>query len=542
MPSKRILLNGKIYTVDKKNPWAEALVIEGNKIAYVGSNEGAKGFADEESSVEDLGGRLVTPGLIDGHIHAISAVVYNCVIMISAASDLEGMKATIRSYMDSHPNLPAYMGMGWADAYFGEVGPNKAVLDEICPDKPMAILSASGHCGWANSKALEAAGVDKNHPDPNPSAGHIYMRDSEGNPTGYFKESSTLNEILSAAKYIDDSALEEAAIALGKRCAETGITAVLDCGNYDFCEYLMNDGLMEELEHADNPVRVDACGLIGNKENINTALSESIKLKRLYHTDKFRCTFLKILNDGTLENFSAAMPNAYPDAPVVQPMMSVDELVHWGEEAAKAGLDLNVHSIGSVTVHYLLEAAGILRSKGYDDLRIICSHSAYVFDEDLPLFAKYRVVANSTGKWFADLGEEYNDLVSGISKANPYPMGSIRKFGATLSLSSDYPTDALTFYPMPNMEVAITRQKIGDRNGFVHEPNDRLTLEEVLEAYTINNAYEMRMEDRLGSLEVGKLADLVVFEDNLFEMDPYCIHDAKVHETIMDGKTRYKRN
>ncbi len=540
MSNKRILLNGKIYTVDKNNPWAEAIVIDGNKIAYVGDNDGAKAFAASDSSVEDLGGRLVTPGLIDGHIHAISAVVFHCVIMLSASMNLDEIKATIKAYMDDHPNLPAYMGMGWADAYFGEVGPNKSVLDEICPDKPMAILSASGHCGWVNSKALEAAGVDKNHPDPNPSAGHIYMRDAEGNPTGYFKESSCLNEIFAGAKYIDDTALEEAAIMLGKKCAETGITAVLDCGNYDFCEYLMGDGLMEDLEHVDNPVRVDACGLIGNKANIEAALAESIKLKKNYHTDKFRCTFLKILNDGTLENFSAAMPNAYPDAPVVQPMMSVDELVHWGEEAAKAGLDLNVHSIGSVTVHYLLEAAKILREKGYEDLRIICSHSAYVFDEDLDKFAKYNVVANSTGKWFADLPEELNPLVNGISNANAYPMGSVKKFGAKISLSSDYPTDALTFYPMPNMEVAITRQTIGDKNGYVHEPKDRLTLEEVLEAYTINNAYEMRMEDRIGSLEVGKLADIVVFEDNLFEIDPYSIHDAKIHETIMDGVTRYK--
>ena len=542
MPKKRILLNGKIYTVDKKNPWAEAIVIEGNKIAYVGTNEKAKEFATDDAQIEDLEGRLVTPGLIDGHIHAISAVVFHCVIMLSASQNLDEIKATIKAYMDAHPNLPAYMGMGWADAYFGEIGPNKSILDEICPDKPMAILSASGHCGWCNSKALEAAGIDKNHADPNPVAGHIYMRDAEGNPTGYFKESSTLNEILSAAKYIDDGALEEAAITLGKRCAETGITSVVDCGNYDFCEYLMNDGLMEELEHADNPVRVDACGLIGNKENINRALSESIKLKKNYHTDKFRCTFLKILNDGTLENFSAAMPNAYPDAPAVQPMMGVDELVHWGEEAAKNGLDLNVHSIGSVTVHYLLEAAKILREKGHDDLRITCSHSAYVFDEDLGKFAQYRVLANSTGKWFADLSEDLNDLVNGITKANPYPMGTIKKKGAKLSLSSDYPTDALTFYPMPNMEVAITRQKIGDKNGYVHEKQDRLTLEEVLEAYTINNAYQMRMEDRLGSLKEGKLADLVVFEDNLFEIDPYSIHDAKVHETIMDGVTRYKRS
>ncbi len=542
MQNKRILLNGKIYTVDKKNPWAEALVIEGNKIAYVGSNDGAKAFDNGDCSVEDLGGKLVTPGLIDGHIHAISSVVYGTMIHLSPADDLDAMIKKVKDYIAEHKNLPAYVGMGFLDTYFGATGPNKSYLDAVCPDKPIVILSASGHTGWCNSKALEAAHVDRNHKDPDPAAGHIYMRDEEGNPTGFFKESLTTNELFSAAKYIDDGALEDSAIKLGQKCAETGITSVVDCGNYEFCEYLMNDGAKEELEHVDNPVRVDACGLMANRVNIAATLKESKRLKDAIKGDKFRCTFLKILNDGTLENFSAAIPNPYPDAPIVQPSMNIDELVKWGEEVAKAGLDLNVHSIGSVTVHYLLEAARILREKGYKDLRITCSHSAYVFPEDLDKFAKYDVLANSTGKWFAETAPEINDLVNSLTQARPYPLGTIKKLGGKLSLGSDYPTDAMAFYPMPNMEVAITRQKAGQRDGYVHEPDDRLTMEDVIEAYTLNNAYQMRMEDRLGSIEVGKLADIVVFEDNLFEIDPYTIHDAKVHETIMDGITRFKRN
>ncbi len=541
MSKRRVLLNGKIYTVNKSQPWAEALVIDDNKIAYVGDNEGAKKYITDESSVEDLGNRLVTPGLIDGHIHAICAIVANAGVRVGANDDLTAMKVKIKEYIDSHKNLPAIIGMGWNDAYFGTVGPNKADLDEICPDKPVAILSASGHCGWVNSKALEAAHIDKNTPDPDKEAGHIFIRDEEGNPTGYYKETNCTNLILSAAQYIDESVLCEVAVDLGKKCAATGITGVVDCGNYDFAEYLMNDDLMDVLEDLDNPVRVDACGLIGNKANIEKTYEESVRLSKKYHSDKFRCTFLKIINDGTLENFSAAMPEPYPDAPIVQPTMSTEELVYWGEKAAKAGLDFNVHAIGSITVHCLLEAAGILRSKGYNDMRIICSHSAYVFDDDLPLFAKYNVVGNSTGKWFADLAEEFDEVVNNISKAHPYPMKTIKGFGARLSLSSDYPTDLLTFYPMPNIEVAVTRQKIGDRNGYIHEKQDRLTVGEAIEAYTINNAYEMRMEDKLGSLEVGKLADLVVYEQNLFEIDPYTIHDVKVHETIMDGVTRYKK-
>ena len=540
MSKTRVLLNGKIYTVNKEQPWAEAVVIEDDKIAYVGDNEGAKAYIKDGVEPEDLGGKLMTPGLIDGHIHAVMSVVFGTVIRLSPDQDLGAMKATIKEYVEAHPEYPTYMGMGWADEYFGEIGPNKADLDEICSDKPMVILSASGHCGWCNSKALEVAGVTADTPDPDASAGHLYVRDEKGNLTGYFKESLCMNKILGGAEYIVADALEKSAVEFANKCSYLGLTSLVDCGNYDFGEHLMNDRLSEVLNSKDCPVRLNACGVIGNNGNIEYAFEESVKLHKKYNSDCFSCTFLKILNDGTLENLSAAMPGAYPDGTTVQPTMSVDELVYWGEKAAQEGLDLNVHAIGTLTVHGLLEAAGKLREKGYNDMRITCSHSAYVFPEDIELFKKYNVLANSTARWFSALPPETTEMVNNITQAMSYPVKSINNTGAKISLSSDYPTDATTFLPMPNFEVAITRQLMGEKDGHVFEPEERLTLEEVIEAYTINNAYEMRMEDKIGTIEVGKYADLVVFDQNLFEIDTYTIHDVKIAETIKDGITRYK--
>ncbi len=135
---------------------------------------------------------------------------------------------------------------------------------------------------------------------------------------------------------------------------------------------------------------------------------------------------------------------------------------------------------------------------------------------------------------------EASDMVYSITQAKSYPIKSIKDKGARISLSSDYPTDMTAFLPLPNFEVAITRQPLGDRNAPISEVEERLSLEEVIEAYTINNAYEMRLEDKIGSIEVGKYADLTIFEENLFEIDPYTIHNVKIHETIMDGVTRYK--
>ena len=540
MAKTRIFQNGKIYTVNKKQPWAEAVVVEGNKIVYVGDNEGSKKYINNECEVEDLHGKLMTPGFIDGHLHALMATLALCVIRLDPTMDVATIQKTVTEYINAHPNLPAYLGMGWSDSMFGEVGPNKKDLDIVSKDKPICLLSASGHCGWSNSKALEAAKITKNTKDPDKNAGHLYMRDSEGNPTGYIKETICLNYILAAADYTPLELIAEEAVKLGKVCASLGLTSLVDCGNYDFFEFIMNDDLMKEIEHVDCPIRLDVCGVIGNKSNIQMASEEAERLHKRYMGDMFRCTFLKIINDGTLENFSAAMPKAYPGAPVVQPTFSVDELVYWGEKAAKAGLDLNVHAIGSVTVHGVLEAAGKLREKGYDKMRIICSHSAYVFKEDLQLFNKYNVVANSTALWFSAIPEESEDLVSSITEALSYPMKSIKNYGARLSLSSDFPTDSTAFLPLPNVEVAITRQKLGEKDGYIFDKEERLSLEEVIEAYTINNAYIMRMEDKIGSIEVGKYADMVVFDKNLFEIEPHTIHDVKVYETIMNGVTRYK--
>ena len=536
----RVLVNGKIYTVNKKQPWAEAVVIKDNKIAYVGDNAGAKKFAPDVK-VEDLGGKFMMPGIIDGHAHPIMAIVLRGMIRFSPTDTLDDMKRIITDYMAKYPHLPAYCGMGWRDDYFGPQGPTKEILDEICPDKPIALLASSGHVAWCNSKSLEIAKVDKNTPDPDKEAGIYYVRDAEGNPTGYIKESGCLNHVLTTAKYISDEFLASDAEKFMNECSSLGITGLIDCGNYDFGEYLMNDSIMEALEDKETAVRLTACGYIGTKENIQTAFDEIKLLNSKYHSDRFRCLTLKILNDGTLENFSAAMPNLPDGISAVQPTMNADLLEKWGIECAKAGIDFNVHAIGSLTVHALLEAAGRIRAKGYNKMRITCSHSAYVFDEDLPLFKKYDVIANSTGMWFAAMSAEDKKAEKDISQANPYPLGRIKETGAVISLSSDYPTDLYTFQPMPNIEVALTRQSVGKKDAFINEPQDRLKLEDVIEAYTLSNAYQMRMEDKLGSSEVGKLADMIVLDNNLFDTDVYKIHDVKVVETIMDGVTRFKK-
>ena len=534
----RVLTNGTFFTANKNEPWAEAVVLEGNKIAYVGNTQGALEFAGTQAPVEDLGGKLVTPGLIDGHLHVFAATMFDGLLRLDAMTP-EQMVEAITKDVAEHPERDAYTGMGWFDEAFGKAGPNKADLDAICPDKPMAYLSASMHTVWCNSKALEAAGITRDTPDIDPEGGVVYVRDENGNPTGYCKEIASMDTVMRGAKYFDENAMATAMEGFEKLCAEHGITSLVDCGTLSFTKFIINDKLCAKMDTNEHPVRLNLCGSPGVAGLYEMAFNDAVEFSKKYNNDRFFCTFHKLFNDGTLETTSAAIPNPYPNGNVIAPIMTTEVLAQKFEACANAGIDVNIHAIGSDAIHNVLEAAGIVRAKGITNLRIVCSHSSNVYPQDIELFGKNDVFSNTTGLWVSSVGEEMDAMIKEVTQAKPYPMKSILNGGARVGLGSDFPTDPTSFPPMQNAECLVTRQKI-DEGGYIHDAEERMTVEEVLLGYTINNAYQMHKEDVLGSIEVGKYADLTVFNENLFEIDPHEIHNVAVAETIKDGITTYK--
>ena len=534
----RVLTNGKFFTSNDKQPWAEAVVIKGNKFAYVGSNEEALKQADG-AKVEDLGGKLVTPGIIDGHLHFFGANMFEGLLVLNGMS-VDEMYAAISKFIKEHPDKPAYTGMGWADTAFGEEGPHKKDLDAICADKPVALLSASLHTVWCNSKALEAAGITKDTPDIDPAGGVIYQRDANGELTGFAKELASMDAVMGAAKYFDDEVTIKAFGNFFAKCASYGITSIVDCGAISFMKHLMNDEVNALFDKDETPVRLNFCGYAGVTGLYEKAFNDAVELSKKFTNDRFFCTFHKLFNDGTLENVSAAIPNPYPNGSVVKPIMTLEVLTEKFEACAKAGIDVNIHAIGPDAIHDVLEAAGTVRGKGYKDIRIICSHTGYVYPKDLELFGKNDVFSNTTGCWIAAMNEEQEALAAKLTDAKAYPVKSVMNSGAKVGFGSDFPTDPTTFPVMPNMETLVTRRHVGDDSTFVHDAAECIGVADVIKGYTINNAYQMRKENVLGSIEVGKYADLTVFEKNLFEIDPREIHDVKIAETIKDGITTYE--
>ena len=536
--AKRLLTNGKIFTSNSNEPWAEAVVLDGNKIAYVGTTEGATEFAGEGVQAEDLGGKLVTPGLIDGHLHVFAATVFDGLLRLDAMTP-EQMVEAIRKDVEAYPERDSYTGMGWFDEAFGGEGPNKADLDAICADKPMAYLSASMHTVWCNSKALEAASINRDTPDIDAAAGVVYVRDENGEPTGYCKEIASMDKVMGAVKYFDDDAMAKAMERFEKQCAQEGITSLVDCGAMSFMKYILNDELCAKIDTDECPVRLNFCGFAGVAGLYDLSFDVSSTYSKKFNNDRFFCSFYKLFNDGTLETTSAAIPSEYPNGNVIAPIMTPKVLAEKFEQCANAGIDVNIHAIGSDAIHNVLVAAGMVREKGIKDLRIVCSHSSYVYPEDIELFGKNGVFSDTTGLWISQADEETDKMIEGLTKAKSYPMKSIINSGAKVGLGSDFPTDPTSFPPMQNAECLVTRRPVGEKDGYLHQGEECLSVEEVILGYTINNAYQMRKEDVLGSIEVGKYADLTVFEQNLFEVEPHEIHNVKVSQTIKDGFTTY---
>ena len=534
-----ILVNGRIYTVDKNKSWAEAVAIKDNIIAFVGTNEGALEMADGETEIIDLEGRMMIPGLIDAHCHAISAAFFNTGLILDIEANTEEMLRSIREYVAEHADDSMYFGRGYGETNLFEMESPKSVLDEICPDKPIVLMGAGLHSAWCNSKALEIAGIDKNTPDPDPGV-QYYGRLPNGEPDGNLVESDAMTSVLDEL----DPFTEEAVIREMKRVSdsynELGVTAVQDGGAWGAAAYSGRKIMRDMQKTGDYNMRVETCEFVVSK-CLREGVVERIKEgNKLYNDDYLRVGFLKVLDDGIFENKTAVMVEPYLDGTNCETLLSTEDLREVFLETAEAGFDIAVHNIGDKTCRDVLLGAKAVREAGYDDTRIASIHTITVNDDDYEMFKDYQVIANSSGQWVHK--SEFKESMIGERAYRTFMLRTLQDLAPALSLGSDHPADEYGKSPFLAFEMGLTRQFADQPDMPILLPySERMTVARMLEAYTMGGAYQMRMEDKIGSIEPGKYADLVVLEQNLFEIDQREIHNVKVAYTIFDGRIVYKR-
>lgn len=539
MAANLIFKNGRIYTVDPNRPWAEAVAVEGKKIACVGDNEEVLAFADDDTCIIDLQGRMMLPGLIDAHCHAISAAYFNTGLIMDFQDLTEPTLKKIRDYIEARPDDTFYFGRGYRENNLLEMESPKAVLDEICSDKPIFFAGAGLHSAWCNSKALEITGITKDTPDPDPGI-QFFDRLPNGEPNGNLIESDAMLSVMDKLDLFDDDRVKEEMKKVSDSYNELGVTSVQDGGAWGDMAYTGRRILREMAEQQEYNLRVETCEFITSKSLVEGVVDRLKEGKEKYDDDYLRVGFLKVLDDGIYESETCGMVEPYLDGTNCETLLPTEDLIQVTLDAAKAGFDTAVHNIGDKTARDVLLSAKAVRESGDNDTRIISIHSITINDDDYQMFKDYQVIANSSAQWC--LKSPFKESIIGDRAQRTFMLKTLMHLSPALTFGSDHPADEFGKSPFIGIEMGITRQLFDNPEMPILLPlSERLTVADMIRGYTINAAYQMRMENKIGSIEEGKYADMIVIDQNLFEIDPHDIHNTNVDITVYDGRIVYER-
>ncbi|CAN0622305.1 putative amidohydrolase 3 [Burkholderia multivorans] len=540
-----VFLNGAVYTVSGPQRWARAVAVHGKQIAYVGDDNGARAHIGPATRVVDLKGRMLIPGFVESHIHPFggSAITQGIDLQIDS-------REQVLKVLDAHRaeigNVTVVRGYGWRYNAFPGTGPRREDLDRIWPDTPVFLIAIDGHCAWVNTKALKLAGITRDTKDPVPDFSYFMRDEKTGEPTGYLVEVPAMLQVLNKVAPFDSSYIAD---ALGKwlpQASAAGITTLFDAG-----VQIMPDeeayALYTTLEKSGKlPFRV-----VGSTYHNNPAVDPLPiirSLRRRFNSELVQVPVLKLNIDGGDAQYTAALLEPYADKPgtsgdTLLPPAMIADLVR---RADREGIDVHCHSYGDRATRLTLDAIeAAVKVNPPRTRRHTLAHLILVDDKDVPRFGELGVVAQFSSQWAVPDASWKGVMVKryGDARANRlYRMASIQKHGGPISLGTDWPAAGYysTFRPLEAIEIATTRRELGKAEQSPLEPADeKMSLDDALRASTLGGAWQLRMEHRIGSIEVGKLADLVVLDKNLFEIPSHEIHKAKVVMTVMNGKIRH---
>jgi predicted amidohydrolase YtcJ len=536
-PADTIVLHGKIYTLNPKQEWAEALAIRGERIVAVGSNTDIANLQSKDTKVIDAKGHLVLPGFTDCHIHFIDGSFSLGRVNLEDAKDAADIQQRLREYGGKHPGNDWILGRGWNYAMFPTSLPDKKYLDEVFPDRPAFLEGYDGHTYWANSKALALAHITQD--TPNPPNGIIVRDPQTGEATGALKEAA---QSLVAAVIPKPTRGEKlAALRDGIRWAnENGLTRVHSAGG-DFEEFDLYDEL---LRHGDLTLRFYVSYFQDPPELRPQDISAIEDARKKYTGDWLSAGAVKFMIDGVIESHTAAMLGPYSDDPSLKGKLfwDPDKYNSALAELDKRNLQLFTHAIGDYGIRTALDgyenAERLNHSSGR---RPRIEHIESVSSADIPRFGKLRVIASmqplhsypnndTLDVWARNIGPE--------RASRAWVWKSIAKDGGQLAFGSDWPV--VTLNPFKGLQTAVTRQTSEGlpKDGFV--PSQRLSVAEAIRGYTLGAAFAGFREETEGSLEPGKIADLIILSQNLFQIDPHTIDKTKVLTTVVGGRVVFQ--
>jgi predicted amidohydrolase YtcJ len=531
-----ILRHGAVYTMDAARSWVESVAVANGRIIYAGPDAGVSSLSGPSTKILDLGGRMVLPGFHDSHVHLMEGGVDMGLCNLKDVATPLAVLAEIRKYASAHATEAWVTGSGWDLPVFPDGIPLKEQLDEAVSDRPAYMESADGHSGWVNSKALELAGITKDTPDP--AGGRIERDPVTKVASGTLRESA---RELVTSKIPPMTAAENTAGL--KRAVEfansLGITSVQEA---DASDEILNAYWSLDSEGQLGVKAVTALRTDPRKGDEQVA--GLIERRAKFSGKRLRATSVKIFADGVIETGTAALLEPYLNRGDSRGELNFepDRLARLVTRLDREGFQVHIHAIGDRAIRVSLDAhEAAQKANGRRDARHHIAHLELIEPEDIPRFRELGIIANFQPLWaFADPYVRNLTLVPLGPKRSRwiYPISSVLKTGAMMAAGSDWPVTSLN--PLEAIQVAVTRRGPTEPEGPAFIPEEKIDLPAILAAYTINGAYLNHEQKETGSIEIGKAADLVVLDRDLFKIPPEKIHEAKVVLTLLDGKEVFR--
>jgi predicted amidohydrolase YtcJ len=543
-PAELALVGGAVYTLDAARSWAQAVAIRGGRIVYVGSDAGVAPWIGPKTRVVRLEGRMLLPGFQDAHVHPVSGGLELTLCDLNGLPTRAAVVEKVRACAAEQPG-PWLVGGGWALPFFPGGNPDRALLDELSPGRPAYLAAADGHSSWVNSRALALAKIDAKTPDP--PNGRIERDAKTGEPTGTLRESAMdlVSRLLPAPKPAELEAGLRRAIA---HLNGLGITAAQEASadRPGLEAYRATDRRGEltlRVVAALGTARIAEELPPGSRADPGALAARLAELRSEFASPRLRPTAAKIFADGVIEARTAAMLEPYRDRPGWrgEPNLAPAALDALVAALVRQGFSVHIHAIGDRAVRMSLdslEAAGARR--GARGPRHQLAHIEVIQPEDMTRFRTLGVIANFQPLWaYADpyITDLTLPALAPETVRRIYPIGSAERAAAPLAFGSDWSVSSPD--PLAGIQVAVTRQGLdGAPEPFL--PDEAIRLDVALAAYTIGAAYALGLEAETGSIEVGKLADLVVLSHDLFALPPGRIATARVLLTLLEGTPVYR--
>lgn len=519
------------------------MAVEGKKIIYVGTDADVENFITKETVVSDLDGQMLMPGFIDTHAHPLSAAGFSEMLVLDFEGGVEDWLSQIEAHANSNSGKRGFMAFGFNVEAFGHNGPTREMLDGVVPDIPVVVIDIGGHTGWFNTKAMEMVGLNRETPDPVPDV-HYYKRGADGEMTGFCVEQIACFPMLVKLGFISEESIVTGSKRVFPMFSGFGYTTIYEAG-FNQIEALAYPAIDKLAKAGGLPFRVVTSHIIQSSSMVEHAIENLSKFKADYASELVRPQVIKIHNDGTMEAFNAALFEPFVGQPENRGSIVLEggALQNFVTDISASGFDVHIHAIGDRAVDEALDAFEVARTANPNSRsRFSIGHTELIRDEDVLRFGELDVIAETTPFWF-----EYSpgeSIVASLGEERASRRLTFRKVidsGGKVTFGSDWPATGPAFGvdPLLNIGMGVTRQfPIGDSEPLSAES---LTVEEMIEGYTSAASYQLNMEKEIGSLEVGKLADMIVVNKNLLDMDPYDIYSAKVELTMMNGEVVFVR-